>query len=77
MSFLHIFNSYLEGGVSKSCFVMADLIRHLILSTGYQCRMRSRVKPGMTGQCIMTRLLLCLVCYNHSFTIDQLVVNDQ
>ena len=36
---------------------MADLIRHLILSTGYQCRMRSRVKPGMTGQCIMGHLL--------------------
>ena len=37
---------------------MANLIRHLILSTDNQCRMRSRVKPGMTGQCIMTHLLL-------------------
>ena len=29
---------------------MADLIRHLILSFDNQHRMRSRGKPGMTGQ---------------------------
>lgn len=28
---------------------MADSIRHLILSIVYQCGMRSRVRPGMTG----------------------------
>ena len=29
---------------------MADLIRHLRLSINNRLRMRSRVKPGMTGQ---------------------------
>ena len=38
-----------DAGVSKVSFVMADLIRQLILSTIYQCSMQSRVKPGMTG----------------------------
>ena len=49
--------------MSKVCFVMADLIRHLILSSDYQCRMRSRGKPGMTGQCILTQFPLCVSLY--------------
>ncbi len=44
--------------MSKLCFVMADLIRHLMLSTVFQYRMRSRVKPGMTGQYILIHLLI-------------------
>lgn len=38
-----------DKAVAKVSFVMADLIRQLILSAICQCSMRSRVKPGMTG----------------------------
>lgn len=38
-----------DKAVAKVSFVMADLIRQLILSALCQCSMRSRVKPGMTG----------------------------
>ena len=39
---------------------MADLIRHLILSCDNQHRMRSRGKPGMTGQRLFRQSLFYL-----------------